>query len=126
MTVKDITPTEDDLGALLAFGVTLEEDIHKRWPVWLEMAKANPTKMSSPYMVVATQLMGQGIMAMLCAQVAPADVIKQAEGMIDILCNPEFHKNLDSLGEDKKEIMTFVERIVMDNVAHLASQGKVN
>ena len=126
MKVKDVTATEADIDAAIAFTNALVRDIHQRWPIWLEMAEANPMKMSSPYMAVATQLMAQGMMAMLCASVAPPDVIKCAEGMLDMYCDPALHEQLVAQRDDKKEIMAFFEKVVMDNAAHLARQSKVN
>ena len=126
MKVKDVTATEADIDAAIAFTNALVRDIHQRWPIWLEMAEANPMKMSSPYMAVAVQLMTQGMMAMLCASVAPPDVIKCAEGLLDLCCDPAFHEQLAAQRDDKKEIMAFFEKVVMENAAHLAKQNKVN
>lgn len=125
MTVRDVTPTAEDFAASAAAVEALSKDIHERWPAWMAIVREHPIRLSSHYMVVATCLMGQALMAMLQAQVAPPDVLRSVEGMFDLLTGPTVH-DMTSLRDDKVEIMGFIERIMDEQVRHLAKHRQVN
>ncbi len=124
--VDDVTPTAEDYAGTVVAIEALAKDIHDRWPIWIEMAKPHIGKWSSPYMVVAGYLMMQGMSAMLEAQILPADVMKCAENMFDLLTDPNWHGRLAELRDDKAEILAFIERMLMTQAEDLAKQRTMN
>ena len=126
MPVKDVTPTPDDMERTAYAIDALATDIHDRWPLWIEMAKPHIGQWSSPYMVVAGQLLGQGVMAMLAAQVHPAEIMKIADHLFDIYTDPEVATKLAALRDDKADILGFVEKLLVAQAEQLAKHRTAN
>ena len=122
MPAKDITTFEDQYDA----AETVAEDILNRWKVWNELAKKELGEMSSPYMLIATQLMGQAMMAMLCAQVPEAVVAKDVERLFDLYTDPDVMAQIAAMRDDKKEIIAFCDRILQDQIKGLAKHRAIN
>jgi hypothetical protein len=126
MPVKDITLSQDQRESMVDAGATLVEDIHKRWPIWNELAKRELRGFSSTYMVIAIQLMAQGMVAMLCAQVPEASVAKTVEELLDFYTDPKVMEQIAAMGDDKKEILAFCDRILRDQSEGLAKRKAAN
>lgn len=123
MTAKE-TSAEEWVETGLKTADALVQDIYARWPVWLEIVKAHgPHHFSTPYMAIATHLFGQGLVAMLAAQVTPADVLKHAETVFDQFTDPGFLAKLSELRDDKADIMAFVAGQISANAAKLGKNA---
>jgi len=123
MPVKDVTP---DISNTIAANAALAHDINERWPVWTGIVKAHLGEVSSPYMMVAIMLLGQGLMAMLCAEVSRVDILKTVENLFDTYTDPAVQEKIVGLRDEKAEIMAFVEHLLTQNAEGLAKQKQMN
>jgi hypothetical protein len=112
MPAKDVTPTDEQREGLMSAASALSEDIHKRWPIWSELAKQELGKWSSPNMVIAVYLLTYGMNVMLLAQVPEGAVSKAADDLFDLYTDPDIMAQIAALRDDKKEILAFCDKIM--------------
>jgi hypothetical protein len=124
MPAKDITPTDEQREKHFDAVATLGEDIHKRWPIWNELAKKEMGELSSPVMVVATHLLATGMMAMLWNQVSEGSVEEMLDQLFDLYTDPDMMKKFAELKDDKKEILAFCAKIRLEQT-HVIAKRKV-
>ena len=104
----------------------LLDDIHGRWPEWMELAKQANHELSSPYMLVASTLVSMGFMAMLHAQVTPQHILEICEDVFDSLTDPEYMAEMAKLRDDKAEIMAYMGKLLRTNIEKRTASKGIN
>lgn len=124
MPAKDITPTQDEMERRFDVAATLGEDIHKRWPIWNELAKKELGGFSNPVMAIAAHLLASGMMAMLWNQVSEGSVEEMLDQLFDLYTDPDMMKKFAELKDDKKEILAFCAKIRLEQ-SHVIAKRRV-
>jgi hypothetical protein len=118
--------TEEEQLAHIDAGQRLAQDIHARWPEWVAMVKDHKGYYRSAHMFVASQLIGQAIMAMLWLGIPEAAVDGALEDMLDTLTDADVVKAMTDLRDDKTEILAYYRKIMKTNVEKLSARRGVN
>ena len=126
MPAKDITPSQEDKERSLDAAVTLAEDIHKRWPIWVELADKNLGMFSSPHMLIAVHLLSSGMQAMLYAQMPAGVIAKSVEQLFDMMTNPDYLTHIAEMREDKASILAFCDRLLRDQANDMVKHKAAN
>ena len=127
MPVKDVTPTLEKTEAILTAVDLVSRDIREQWPRWVEIAKLDVGKFSSPYMLVATQLLSMSIMAMLWADMTRNDVVDSAKIYLDFVTDPEIHRRFTEVDdEDKDGIIRLVNSLAGATAVRIAEHKVKN